>query len=561
MESGGQDEKNDTEILNKLEDERFRLQRQVRVIEADRLHRTTGVHPQLRRQDMLLGTLKKEYINLLKDLKIARSGAHKKKDKKMKSTLKRALLQRIKSEIDSEEGTTEMHQLEELFQKNLREMLQLKKITNATTGQLDERRTQSESRLMATENKLEAAMLRFNLVQTENKKIRDEISHMLKDRAIFNKNWAKMMNSLSKGKKFLTDLFESSTLAYDQRDEWCTKLKSTQEKGKMDQMLQVQEMRELKKAYDNEIELYNFLAKKGLKRINMKQEERAEEEKRLKEEEEINLLHGHLKILRDIYDYTKETDIENIIEDFEMREQENFSIYKLLNDFCAENQVLSHEVTKLRRDIDDRRDWNDMMSGKREEQLDNLNKELEIQMTKTHEMKDKHDERKQLIDSTMEKISDIFKMLDCSIEPYQNLLGDKEPSLNTFDLSLRLINEKIKEYIHCAYYYERLLQKKEKSTSSRLKRYTVRLEPPALFSPHQIGTLVPTETCPACVEARWLSRVSESLEVPFDETMSRAALAELASDPAYMRSDRIHTLSECRVPSSRGILARRYLNY
>ncbi|XP_028028074.1 uncharacterized protein LOC114241451 [Bombyx mandarina] len=186
MESGGQDEKNDTEILNKLEDERFRLQRQVRVIEADRLHRTTGVHPQLRRQDMLLGTLKREYINLLKDLKIARSGAHKKKDKKMKGTLKRALLQRIKSEIDSEEGTTEMHQLEELFQKNLREMLQLKKITNATTGQLDERRTQSESRLMATENKLEAAMLRFNLVQTENKKIRDEISHMLKDRYNFN---------------------------------------------------------------------------------------------------------------------------------------------------------------------------------------------------------------------------------------------------------------------------------------------------------------------------------------------------------------------------------------
>ncbi|XP_028028075.1 coiled-coil domain-containing protein 63-like [Bombyx mandarina] len=275
-----------------------------------------------------------------------------------------------------------------------------------------------------------------------------------------------MMNSLSKGKKFLTDLFESSTLAYDQRDEWCTKLKSTQEKGKMDQMLQVQEMRELKKAYDNEIKLYNFLAKKGLKRINMKQEERAEEEKRLKEEEEINLLHGHLKILRDIYDYTKETDIENIIEDFEMREQENFSIYKLLNDFCAENQVLSHEVTKLRRDIDDRRDWNDMMSGKREEQLDNLNKELKIQMTKTREMKDKHDERKQLIDSTMEKISDIFKMLDCSIEPYQNLLGDKEPSLNTFDLSLRLINEKIKEYIHCAYYYVSVARLLERKTSA-----------------------------------------------------------------------------------------------
>lgn len=49
-----------------------------------------------------------------------------------------------------------------------------------------------------------------------------------------------MLNALSTGKKFLSDLFESSTLAYDQRDEWCHKLRSIQEKGKMDQMLQVQ---------------------------------------------------------------------------------------------------------------------------------------------------------------------------------------------------------------------------------------------------------------------------------------------------------------------------------
>lgn len=49
-----------------------------------------------------------------------------------------------------------------------------------------------------------------------------------------------MLTVLGKGKKFLTDLFESSTLAYDQRDEWCGKLKSLQEKGKLDQMTQIQ---------------------------------------------------------------------------------------------------------------------------------------------------------------------------------------------------------------------------------------------------------------------------------------------------------------------------------
>jgi hypothetical protein len=35
---------------------------------------------------------------------------------------------------------------------------------------------------VSTENKLETAILRFNAVQYENKKIREEIEHMLKDR-------------------------------------------------------------------------------------------------------------------------------------------------------------------------------------------------------------------------------------------------------------------------------------------------------------------------------------------------------------------------------------------
>lgn len=43
-------------------------------------------------------------------------------------------------------------------------------------------------------------------------------------------------------------------------------------------------MRDLQKAFDHEMKLYNFLAKKGVIRINKYQEER--EERRQREEEE-----------------------------------------------------------------------------------------------------------------------------------------------------------------------------------------------------------------------------------------------------------------------------------
>ncbi|XP_059045540.1 coiled-coil domain-containing protein 63-like [Achroia grisella] len=553
---------NSMDLMKKMEDDHLRLQRQVRIIQTDRLHRAMGVHPQFRRQDQLLRTLKKEYTDLIKDLKIARSGAHKKKDKRMRSELARALLIRMKTKFRCEAGLTMMHQLDGLLQTNSKEMLLLRKRANTSKGQIEERRIQSEIRLVSMVNRLEAAKLRFNAVQYENKKIREEINHVLKDRAIFNQAWDKMMNALSKGKKFLTDLFESSTLAYDQRDEWCTKLRSVQEKGKMDQLLQVQEMRELQKYFDHEMKLYSFLAKKGVIRVNKKQEQREEELKIEEKERIVREYNKHYKIVTDINDYTNEVNCNVIIKKFQDEEHYNFSKYLLLTEYCAENEVLNRELNRVRQLVVDRRDWNEMKEARRVEKLQTLRNHLDNKKKSTHELRRRLEEKNQLLNSMMGKIEDIFIMLDCSMQPFQNLLGDKEPSLHRLNLTLQLITDKIKEHIEVVYYYERFIQKKrDKTNTSRLKKYTVHAEPRVSWSPLPINLMVPGDPCPSCVEARWLSRVTDAQEVPFNRQMTLEALNELIADPAFMTSDRVHPLTECHVPRSRLILARRYLNY
>lgn len=40
----------------------------------------------------------------------------------------------------------------------------------------------------------------------------------------FNKTWDKLINNLCIGKKFMMDLIEQATIAYDQREEWVSKL-------------------------------------------------------------------------------------------------------------------------------------------------------------------------------------------------------------------------------------------------------------------------------------------------------------------------------------------------
>ncbi|XP_064074846.1 cytotardin-like isoform X1 [Vanessa tameamea] len=552
---------NDLDVAKKMEDERFRLQRQVRMIQTDRLHRTMGVHPKFRRQDNLLRTLKKEFLNLHKDLKIARSGAHKKNDRKMKIDLERALFLRTQTKQECIEGLTLMDQIDGLLQRKNKQMIKLKGAVSSNNGQIEERRNLSENRLTSAENKLEAATRRFNVVQCENKKIRDEIKHMLNDRAIFNQSWTKMLNSLNKGKKFLTDLFESSTLAYDQRDEWCTKLKSVQDKGKIDQMVQIQEMRDLQKAFDHEMKLYNFLAKKGVIRINKKEEEREEAIKKKQEEDIRKKIDYYTKILDDIRDYTKEYNAEQIVETFQRVDDENFSIYKLLNEFCAENEVLRRNLKEIQRNIVDRKDWNEMMEEKRQRQLESLKEKLEEQKITTEDKRNQLMSKVELINDTMDKVNEIFKALDCPTEPYKNLLGEKIPSLHHLGLTFRLITDKIKEMVQVAYYYERFVQKKGDKNSSRLKKYTVHPEPLDCWTATPISFLVPADPCPSCVEARWLSRVSDTPEIPFDKLQIISALTDLSEDPAFERSDRIHPLNECRVPRSRLILARRYMQY
>nr|XP_049705258.1 uncharacterized protein LOC110376053 [Helicoverpa armigera] len=551
----------DIEVLKKMEDEHLRLHRQFRMIQVDRLHRTMGVHPQFRRQDELLRILKKEYNNLCKDLKIARSGAHKKKDKRMKVDLKNSLLQREEVQQEAEGSLMTMEQINGLIHKNNKATLELRKLASATEGMLEERRSQSEHRLVSAENKLETAKLRFNTIQCENKKIRLEIDHMLQDRALFNQSWEKMLAALCKGKKFLDDLFESSTLAYDQRDEWCAKLRTMQEKGRIDQMLQVQEMRDLVKAFDHEMKVYSFLATKGLTRVNRKQEKREELQKRRDEENSRKQNEYHMNLLDSIADYTGETSQYKIIDQFEKIEQENFSMYKMLTEYCAENDVLSREVKAIRQAIHDRREWNEQKENRRKTKLEILRERLEAQRAKTEALKKRNDEKKQLIHDVMNKINDMFTMLDCSLEPFQHLLGDKRPSVHQLNLSLRLITDRIKEYKENVYYFEHCIKKSDKTSSSRLKKYTVQVEPPAFFKPTPIEVLVPADPCPSCVEARWLSRIWDGPESPFEKGAALTALRELCADAAYIRSDRVHTITECIVPRSRALLAKRYLNH
>lgn len=133
---------------------------------------------------------------------------------------------------------------------------------------------------------------KFNMATAANEKIREEINHLLKDRAYFNKLYQQLVNHLNSGNKMMVDLIEQATLAYDQREEAQNKLQALKERGKQDLQQQKQEMRELQRHLDHDDKLHTFLGVKGQQR-NMAELEAREALKRSELDRCPNLMPEH----------------------------------------------------------------------------------------------------------------------------------------------------------------------------------------------------------------------------------------------------------------------------
>lgn len=98
----------------------------------------------------------------------------------------------------------------------------------------------------------------------------------------------------------MLDLIEQATLAYDQREEWVSKLQILRQKAHSDLLLHVSEMRIIQKKIDHCTKLKEFMATKDQKRI-MRDYEAKEQLKRQQRRESMEkLLTKYKEIINNI---------------------------------------------------------------------------------------------------------------------------------------------------------------------------------------------------------------------------------------------------------------------
>ena len=217
------------------------------------------------------------------ELQAEQNGVHAKRENDLENHLNAMYEKLDKAKQNLKVKKDNLWELEGHIKKIHREISEIR--NNEVTDNLyNETITKAQKTVKKLENRLDVVNKRAGNVMAENSSLRETIDHMLQERATFNIMWEKMVNKLNEGKKYMIDLIDQATQAFDTREELCNKLQVLKEKGQSEKLTHVQEMRELQRKLDHDEKLQEFLGIKGQNRTNEELEQREAAKKKKQEE-------------------------------------------------------------------------------------------------------------------------------------------------------------------------------------------------------------------------------------------------------------------------------------
>lgn len=298
-------------------------------------------------------------------------------------------------------------------------------------------------------NTLDNAVKRFCLTLTDNRRVREHIDHLLKERERFNCSYKKKLRLLDNGRKEIFDLIEKATNTYDQREEWCNKLVALHTRTQHDTLLHNREMRELQRRLDYDSCLHEFLQIKGQKRVmrdlEIKERKRKEFEKE-KAEKELKLYEVTLNMIKEL---TGEKNVQRLASIYVKQEEENFALFNYVNELGSELEELDVSIQRLNDEIEEQKRQNEIREEQQEKGVTCLKEQLKTIKIETNETKVSLENETSKLENFLKEIEDLFVFLDCKKTPALELVGRtiQITSHNVF-VYLEMIEKKIESILH-----------------------------------------------------------------------------------------------------------------
>ncbi|CAG9861367.1 unnamed protein product [Phyllotreta striolata] len=535
------------ELAKQAEQELARMCRNYTLLERNR-NQKGDKGGTLLKQKRVLDIFRDEQLELLTDLRVATAGARVFEDDKNCDKIK-DLLDEC-DEFDEEIKHQEFHleEIEGQMTLNKKKLVDLS-AKQVTDEKYYQRVVQGDKTVHKLENQLEVQVKKFCHISADNIDLREEIRYLLHERKEFNKLWDKLIENLCSGRKFMFELIEQATIAYDQREDWVNQLQLLRQKAHHDLINHINEIKTMQKKIDDDVKLQEFFSVKNQKRLMRDLEEKEKKKRRINRENMEKRLERYLQILLAVKEFANEDRVQIIANNFIAQEEENFAMFKCINSLNGDMESITDRLANLQMQIDAQQELNEVRRKQQGVKLENLQAEYkrvkEIAENKKEELRVVNDTLKDILSS----INALFKMFGCKSDPIVRLLGHNQ-SINNYNalLYLEILERNIVEAMVGNFYKERIIEEK---TSRDVLTMVEETNPP-LVEP--ISRIVTSTPCALCLEHDQVLDVIDILQFAMTKEEAQAKVRERINDAESC----LHNVSACHLPKSRQIVQKRY---
>ncbi|XP_062889439.1 coiled-coil domain-containing protein 114 [Mobula hypostoma] len=410
------------------ESELAKLQHQFRIMEGDRQAYTLESQEMLRKQGAEIEKLKKDREELTLNLGLFESKQYRQQDQEDMEGIQNSLSYREKLEeqIANEKQTIKdlEAEIKALEQKIFEQKKGLSKGINVKA--MNEHLKKS---IGIMEDRLDRALRKFNTQLMKNGQLREQIDTLRVERSRFEQLHRKLEKDLLETRKEIGSVIDTSTAAYDARDEAQTKMLQLKEKGEKDLSLHAAEMKELQRVIDHDKKLKEFMGIKAQEHpsehealhgtYKQEQDDPARKRKDPKEET-IEMYEAAFQQIRAL---TGEDNLDTMVRKFIEVEDRNFALFNYVNEQNSKIEKLQEEIAEVQLQTEAFKS----QEMQREEDCKRVLKKTEAQQEEVSEQCELYESRltagKKILDQLKTGIESLFNKINCDRSILDEMLG------------------------------------------------------------------------------------------------------------------------------------------
>ncbi|KAK3256578.1 hypothetical protein CYMTET_34289, partial [Cymbomonas tetramitiformis] len=345
---------------------------------------------------------------------------------------------------------------------NQKIMEQRKKMGGVNAARENSQQIQKQIKIL--ENRLDKALQKYNEALAHNRKLRENIDNLRRERLVFDNIYKKLEKELAEKKKEMAHIIEVSNKAYEARDAAVNEMSRLKQQADKEQAAFEAEWRELGRLIETDRKARDFMKHRQKdKQEDPKGEMSLEEETKLRKK----VIKGNWNIAKDkaaqqvsmekvqsygeafakIQAATGITDIDELVTTFINAEDENFRLFKYVDELNQEIARLEEQIAEIKNEIEKYKGHGVNTDNQRKKILKELEEKLLKTEAKAEQYEHKYSAAVKTVNALKVGIWNIFNKIGCNTPATREMLGSEGVTEQNMMQFLGIIEQRTNEIL------------------------------------------------------------------------------------------------------------------